>query len=152
MIDRKTESFVSRMVEARATIDNLKTTQPIGADVSEIRLMKGLDPAFDADINPLGNGQRAYLTISFFPDVKPWQDSTYNEIRYLIYVQNPGDPTATLYKGEHINVLPTQKLDAYAAQVEVQIVNTSGVNKRILVRAYCLTTALSGSLNTSWYI
>lgn len=152
MIDRKNEHFLTRMQEARETIDNLKTAQPIGADVTEIRRADGLDPAFDADINPLNDGQRAYLSISFFPNVKEWQDSTYNEIRYLIYVMNPGDPSATLYKGEHINVLPTQKLDAYAAQVEVQIVNVSGVPKRILVRAYCLTTALSGSLNTSWYI
>lgn len=153
MIDRKNENFVSRMVEARATIDNLKTTQPVGADTSEIRMAKGLDPLFDADINPIADGQRAYVTINFNPgSLKEWQDSTYNEIRYLIYVQNPGDPTAALYNGDFINVLPTQKLDAYSAQVEVQIVNTSGVNKRILIRAYCLTTALSGTLNTSWFI
>lgn len=153
MIDRKNETILTRMGELKRTIENMKGEQPIGADVTEIRRADGLDPAFDADINPLANNQRAYVTINFNPgSLKEWQDSTYNEIRYLIYVMNPGDVTATLYKGEHINVLPTQKLDAYSAQVEVQIVNVSGVNKRILIRAYCLTTALSGTLNTSWYI
>lgn len=152
MIDRKNETFLSRMVDARETIDSLKTTQPIGADLSEIRRADGLDPAFDADFT-FSNNQRAYVTINFNPgSLKEWQDSTYNEIRYLIYTLNPGDPTATLYKGEHVNVLPTQKLDAYSAQIEVQIVNVSGVDKRILIRAYALTTALSGTLNTSWYI
>lgn len=149
MIDRKTETFLARVNEARDTLDNLKTTQPIGADLSEIRLSTG-----NLDIIPSFNdGQRIHYTATFNPSaLKEWQESTYNEIRWGIFIGNPGDTTLTRYNGTLVNVLPTQKLDAYSAQAEIQIVNVSGVAKQVAVRPYCLTTAMAGSLNSSWYI
>lgn len=149
MIDRKTETFLSRVNEARATLDNLKTTQPIGADLSEIRLATGT-----LEVIPTFNdGQRIHFTASYSPSsLKEWQDSTYNEIRWGIFIGAVGAGTLTRYDGSLVNVLPTQKLDAYSAQAEIQIVNVSGVAKQVAVRPYVLTTAMAGSLNSSWYI
>lgn len=152
MLDRKTENILTLMGETRRIIDDMKTEQPIGADTTEIRLASGSVP-YDALINPIHNGERAYVTINYNPgSLKEWQESTYNEIRWGIFIGNIGDTTLQRYHGEFVNVLPTQKLDAYSAQAEVQIVNTSGVDKQIVIQAFCLTTALSGTLNTSWFI
>jgi len=149
--DRKNETFLTRLRGAQQDLDELKATQFVGSDATEI-LVSRRTTGWDADFE-LANNARAHLTANFLPDdLKAWQESTYNEICWGIYINNPGETTATLFHGEFCNVLPTYFIDTYSAQAEVQIVNTSGVTKHFYIRSYILTTALSGTRNTSYYI
>lgn len=150
-MDRKNETILTRINDARKNLEDLKAEQFIGYDSTEVLINQSANP-YDLFFD-LANNARAFVTINYNPgSLKEWQDSTYDLIGANIYIANPGDPTAYLYDGNYVNVLPTQDLGAYVAQKEIQIVNTSGVTKRIFIKSYCLTTSLSGTLNTSYYI
>lgn len=150
-MDRKRETILTRITQAQRDLEGLKSTQFAGADTTEILIGKS-NLGYDIDFELLNN-ERAYVTVNYNPDaLKDWQDTTYDQIGANVYINNPGDPTADLYHGEFVNVLPTQDLSAYVAQKELQIVNVSGVTKHIYIKGYCLTTALSGTLNTSYFI
>lgn len=150
MIDRKNDSVLSRLQEAQDTIDNLKGTQPIGADNTEVLLISTLD-TYDSISGTVANNARIKFTMYFGPtNIKDWQESTYTQLAYQVYVGNPSDTVLAPYDGSLINVLPDIRLEAYTAQSQIQVVNTSGVNKKFAIKVFALTTALEGTINASW--
>lgn len=146
-MDRKTLNSLTEISRLRTELQDLKATQPSGADNLVLRTFGTLDAYDRSYVITAGNRESAFVEFNYAAFLKAWQPSAYCEIYPQFWVNDLSTPYEGYAMGT-LGIVDIQKLDSYDnSQLYWQAINPSGSTHTLYVKYYCVTTALGGSLN-----
>lgn len=151
MIDRRTETMVTRLVEAQRDIKDIKSTQFVGSDNTRLRLMSTDDP-YDYTITIPGTGTTRLFLSAFYTrtGMQPWQIVDYSKIFTQTWVGDMSTPYAGS-QSTGLNIFDIRSsigIQGFNSTSEWQISNVSGANRTVFIKFYIISTA--GGMSLSW--
>lgn len=145
-MDRKTHTIVTEISNLRKEINDIKSTQIVGQDNPELKLLS-TDDSFDVQHTIAAGGfVNVFAEFSYggAGQLRPWQPTAYTQMFFQLWVDNLSSPWEGYTGAINITAFEEEIASTVTDSVRVGVRNNDGVSHTIFVKFWAITSSIDG--------